>query len=244
MGFIMKHRNSPNLVIMIEDDAVEISGNASKLKRVFIPRDDPKLKRVFDVVFSVLILIMILPLLALISLIIMLTNGGAPIYAHERVGRGGRTFRCFKFRSMVSNGDEVLQNLLDDCPRAAAEWRAQRKLRNDPRILPKIGHFLRETSLDELPQFVNVLMGDMSVVGPRPVVRDELEKYGEHQSAYLAIRPGLTGPWQIGKRSNDSYENRVKLDVNYVYNRTMAVDISIIASTIRMVLRGSNPGAF
>ena len=235
----MKYPNSSNLVIMIEDDAVEISGNASKLKRVFISRDasklnrafisrdDPKLKRVFDVVFSGLILIMILPLLALISLVIMLTNGGAPIYAHERVGRGGRTFRCFKFRSMVSNGDEVLQNLL-----------------NNPRILPKIGHFLRETSLDELPQFVNVLMGDMSVVGPRPVVRDELEKYGENQSAYLAIRPGLTGPWQIGKRSNDSYENRVKLDVDYVYNRTMAVDISIIASTVRMVLRGSNPGAF
>jgi len=206
--------------------------------------DDPRLKRVFDAVFAGLALIFALPLLALIAIVIILVSRGAPIYSHKRVGLDGRTFGCLKFRSMVSNADEALQNLLENNPDAAREWQAQRKLRNDPRILPVIGHFLRQSSLDELPQFVNVLLGDMSVVGPRPVVQDELEKYGSRKSLYLSVRPGLTGPWQIGNRSNETYENRVKLDAFYVANRSMATDLAIILATARMFLRGRNRDAF
>lgn len=206
--------------------------------------DDPHVKRGFDAIFAACVLVLILPLLALIAFAIFVVSGGSPIYSHKRVGLNGRTFGCLKFRSMVSNADEALQNLLEKCPESAREWQAQRKLRNDPRILPIIGHFLRQTSLDELPQFINILRGDMSVVGPRPVVHDELEKYGARQSLYLSVRPGLTGPWQIGNRSNDSYENRVKLDADYVSNRNMAVDLGIILSTARMFMRGRNPDAF
>lgn len=206
--------------------------------------DDRHMKRSFDVVFAALVLIAILPLLAFIALAIVLAGGGAPIYSHKRVGLNGRSFGCLKFRSMVSNADEALQNLLETSPEAAREWQEQRKIRNDPRILPVIGHFLRQTSLDELPQFVNVLIGDMSVVGPRPVVQDELEKYGSRKRLYLSLRPGLTGPWQIGSRSNDSYENRVKLDADYVANRSMTKDLDIILSTTRMFMRGRNPDAF
>lgn len=214
----------------------------SKAHYAFI--DDLRLKCVFDTVFAGCVLILILPLLALIALAIFLVSPGAPIYSHKRVGHNGRTFGCLKFRTMIPNADEALQNLLENCPEAAREWAAQHKLRNDPRILPRIGHFLRQTSLDELPQFVNVLLGDMSVVGPRPVVQDELEKYGLRKSLYLSVRPGLTGPWQIGNRSNDSYENRVNLDADYVSNRSMAIDLGIILSTARMFLRGRNPDAF
>ncbi len=206
--------------------------------------DDLRLKRIFDAVFSGFVLILILPLLALIAFSILLVSRGAPIYSHKRVGLNGRTFGCLKFRTMIPNADEVLQDLLKTSPEAAREWAAQRKLRNDPRILPVIGHFLRQTSLDELPQFVNVLLGNMSVVGPRPVVQDELEKYGPTKCLYLSVRPGLTGPWQIGDRSNDSYENRVNLDADYVANRSMVIDLMIIFSTARMFLSGRNPDAF
>ncbi len=206
--------------------------------------DDPRLKRVFDAFFAGCVLIVILPLLALIALAILLVSRGAPIYSHQRVGLNGRTFGCLKFRTMIPNADEALKDLLENCPAAAREWATHRKLRNDPRILPVIGQFMRQTSLDELPQFFNVLLGDMSVVGPRPVVQDELEKYGSRKSLYLSVRPGLTGPWQIGNRSNESYENRVNLDADYVSNRSMAIDLGIILSTARMFLRGRNPNAF
>ncbi len=206
--------------------------------------DDPRIKRVFDAFFAGCVLIVIFPLLALIALAILLVSRGAPIYSHQRVGLNGRAFGCLKFRTMIPNADEALKDLLERCPAAAREWATHRKLRNDPRILPVIGQFLRQTSLDELPQFFNVLMGDMSVVGPRPVVQDELERYGSRKSLYLSVRPGLTGPWQIGNRSNESYENRVNLDADYVSNRSMAIDLGIILSTARMFLRGRNPNAF
>lgn len=206
--------------------------------------DDSRLKRVFDIFFAGLAVIVTLPLMVLIALAVMAVSGGAPIYAHRRVGLDGRAFGCLKFRSMVRDADTALQELLQNDPEAAREWKAQHKLREDPRILPIIGHFLRRSSLDELPQFFNVLMGDMSIVGPRPVVQDELEKYGTAKNMYLSIRPGLTGPWQVGNRSNDTYENRVKLDVEYIANRSMTVDIGIVASTARMFLRGRSPGAF
>lgn len=200
-------------------------------------------KRLFDILFASAMLTGFLPLFLLIGLTVLVTDGGQPFYGHTRIGRGGRKFKCLKFRSMVKNSDEVLAKLLASDPEAAREWAETRKLRNDPRILPVLGHLLRQSSLDELPQLINVLRGEMSIVGPRPVVEDELEYYGEHSDLYLAVRPGLTGPWQAGDRSNDSYENRVRLDADYVSNWSMALDMRIVAKTAKVFLRGS-PGAY
>ena len=149
-----------------------------------------------------LLLLFLAPLLALVALRIRLADGGGVIFAHTRVGRHGRLFPCYKFRTMVANSAEVLAELLARDPAARAEWARDRKLRRDPRITP-IGRFLRKTSLDELPQLFNVVRGEMSLVGPRPVVPDELELYGEARIYYLQVRPGLTGLWQISGR-NDS----------------------------------------
>ena len=155
-------------------------------------------------------------------------------FAHTRVGRHGRLFRCFKFRTMVPNAAEVLAELLARDPAARAEWARDRKLRNDPRITP-IGRLLRKTSLDELPQLFNVLRGEMSLVGPRPVMPDELERYGEAQDRLSQVRPGLTGLWQISGRNDVDYERRVHLDAWYVRNWTFWYDILILFRTLLVV---------
>ena len=209
-------------------------------------RPDPNstAKRLFDILFSSAMLIAFLPLFLLISLTILITDGGRPFFAHERVGRGGRRFKCLKFGTMVRDADAALDRLLQDSPEAAREWAETRKLRNDPRILPLIGHIMRQTSLDELPQIISVLRGDMSIVGPRPGVVVVLERYGQARGLYLAVRPGLTGPWQAGNRSDDSYENRVRLDAAYVQNWSMGLDIRIVAKTAKIFLSGRSPGAY
>jgi exopolysaccharide production protein ExoY len=211
-----------------------------------VVRSDPNsaVKRFFDILFASAMLVAFLPLFLLIGLTILVTDGGRPFYGHRRVGRNGREFSCLKFRTMVTDSDTVLEKLLQDSPVAAREWAETRKLRNDPRILPVIGHLLRQTSLDELPQIINVLRGDMSIVGPRPVVQDELERYGNARGLYLSVRPGLTGPWQAGNRSDDSYENRVRLDAHYVLNWSMAQDVRIVAKTAKIFLSGRSPGAY
>lgn len=201
-------------------------------------------KRLFDIVFASAMLVTFLPILALITLLIVFTDGRNPFFGHKRIGRGGRQFSCLKFRTMVPNADAALQKLLEESPEAAREWAETRKLRNDPRILPVIGTLLRRTSLDELPQILNVLFGDMSIVGPRPVVADELERYGRSKRIYLSVRPGLTGLWQAGNRSDDSYETRVRKDVWYVRNWSMALDLKIVLKTARVFLGGRAPGAY
>jgi len=172
---------------------------------------------------------------------VLLTTGGPAVYRHRRVGRGGREFDCLKFRSMVVNSDEVLRHLLQSDPEARREWNTSFKLRNDPRIT-RFGAFIRKTSLDELPQFWNVLRGDMSIVGPRPVVRMELDTYyGPYAQAYKNMRPGITGPWQVGGRSDTSYPERVALDTAYVRNWTIGGDLLLILKTVGAVFtrRGS-----
>jgi exopolysaccharide production protein ExoY len=201
------------------------------------------LKRCFDIVAALFMLLCFAPLLATISALIALRNGGSVIYAHERVGRGGRKFRCLKFRTMVVDADQVLARLLSESPQAKLEWEQARKLRDDPRIIPGIGHLLRRSSLDELPQIFNVLSGDMSMVGPRPIVEDELEKYGPWKNHYLAVRPGLTGPWQIGGRSDETYENRVRQDVRYIEHWQFATDLWIFTRTALLVVSGRCRGA-
>jgi exopolysaccharide production protein ExoY len=191
------------------------------------------LKRVFDLLFSAFILLAGAPIFLLIALLIFLTSPGKVIYSHERVGRGGEPFRCYKFRSMYLDADERLAEILKNHPDLRVEWEHTRKLKQDPRITP-LGAFLRKTSLDELPQFWNVLKGDLSIVGPRPVVKKEIEKYfGTKAYHILSIRPGLTGLWQVYGRSDvPSYEIRIQLDEYYVNHRSFLLDLKLIVKTI------------
>lgn len=192
-------------------------------------------KRVLDIGFAFVALIFFLPLFMLIPLLIKTTSPGPVLYGHKRIGRNGQHFQCFKFRTMVTNGDEVLAELLSRSEEAKLEWNASRKLKHDPRVT-WVGHVLRKSSLDELPQFYNIICGDMSVVGPRPVIDDELRLYGEYADHYCSVRPGLTGLWQVSGRSDVSYEHRVRLDHAYVSSRTVIGDIVIIWKTIPAVI--------
>lgn len=192
-------------------------------------------KRATDIVGAALLLIVFAPIMLIIALLVA-RDGGPVLYAHTRVGRGGVPFRCLKFRSMLADADARLSAVLERDPLARAEWERTRKLRNDPRVTP-IGRFLRATSLDELPQLFNVLAGDMSLVGPRPVQQAELAQfYGAAAAHYRAVRPGLTGPWQISGRSDTSYAERVALDVAYVERFSLLADLAILLRTPLAVL--------
>ena len=198
-------------------------------------------KRVFDVIATLLLLGPLVPICLIVSLLIML-DGGPILFAHERVGRGGRVFKCFKFRTMVPDAAEVLDYVLKHQPGARDEWQRTRKLKNDPRTTG-IGSLLRVTSIDELPQLINVLRGDMSLVGPRPVVHQELSEYYKgDNSYYLLVRPGLTGLWQISGRNLTNYEQRVHLDSWYVRNWSLWGDIMILFRTLPVVI--SRRGAY
>jgi undecaprenyl-phosphate galactose phosphotransferase len=192
-------------------------------------------KRCFDLSMSIAILILGFPFLAIIALKVLGT--GRPIfYGHKRVGQDGKIFKCYKFRTMARDADQLLADLLASSAEARAEWACDFKLKNDPRIT-SIGHFLRKTSLDELPQIWNVLVGDMSLVGPRPVVTAELERYGNQVDYYLEARPGITGLWQISGRNDVTYETRVYLDAWYVKNWSLFNDIVILFRTVKVVFR-------
>lgn len=193
------------------------------------------LKRAFDIFGSLAIIILLSPLLLYISRKVK-KDGGPAIYGHERIGKGGVPFKCLKFRSMVINTKEVLTALLESDPESKKEWDETFKLKNDPRIT-KIGGVLRRTSLDELPQLFNVLKGEMSLVGPRPIITAELERYNEEVEYYLLSKPGMTGLWQVSGRSDVDYETRVYLDAWYVKNWSMWNDIAILFKTISVVLR-------
>ncbi|EMF2132604.1 undecaprenyl-phosphate galactose phosphotransferase WbaP [Klebsiella pneumoniae] len=193
------------------------------------------LKRAFDIFGALAIIIVLSPLLLYISRKVK-KDGGPAIYGHERIGKGGVPFKCLKFRSMVINSKEVLTALLESDPESKKEWDETFKLKNDPRIA-KIGGVLRRTSLDELPQLFNVLKGEMSLVGPRPIITAELERYNEEVEYYLLSKPGMTGLWQVSGRSDVDYETRVYLDAWYVKNWSMWNDIAILFKTISVVLR-------
>ncbi|MGF1740557.1 undecaprenyl-phosphate galactose phosphotransferase WbaP [Vibrio profundum] len=193
-------------------------------------------KRCFDVVVSTTLLLILSPVMLYIARKVS-RDGGASTYGHERVGQNGQKFKCLKFRSMISNSQEVLQDLLETDPVARAEWEKDFKLKNDPRITP-IGHFIRKTSLDELPQLWCVLKGEMSLVGPRPVIQKELEQYyGENSDYYLMAKPGMTGLWQVSGRNDVDYDTRVYLDGWYVKNWSMWYDIAMLFKTVGVVLR-------
>ena len=194
------------------------------------------LKRTVDLVFAAALTVMLLPLELMIALLILVTMGRPVLFAHPRVGFQRRLFNCHKFRSMVRDPDTVLERHLAENPEAAREWRETQKLRNDPRIT-FVGRMLRKSSLDELPQLINVLRGEMSCVGPRPVVADELARYGAKTPLYLSVRPGMTGLWQVSGRSSVDYAHRIELDETYVRSWSPWLDLRILASTLFVLLK-------
>ena len=175
------------------------------------------------------------PLLLLVTFLIWRIDGAPILFGHYRVGKNGKLFKCWKFRSMRRDSDEVLAKLLKTDPAAREEWTRDQKLTNDPRITP-IGHFLRKSSLDELPQLLNVIKGEMVLVGPRPVTVGELTRYGNARWHYVSVAPGMTGLWQISGRNNTTYAERVEFDRQYVENRSLVGDFSILIKTVRVVV--------
>src|SRR5437762_5540027 len=193
------------------------------------------LKRTVDIVFALSGIVILAPLLIICFAVTALTSPGPALFRHRRVGFNGKHFDCLKFRTMVTDAPERLRKLLESDPAAAAEWTANRKLRSDPRVTA-IGAILRKSSLDELPQLFNVLKGDMSIVGPRPVTDEELERYSTAIGAYLACRPGITGLWQVSGRSTTTYDKRVACDAFYAKNWSIALDVKILIVTVPSLL--------
>jgi exopolysaccharide production protein ExoY len=197
-------------------------------------------QRVADLFIATLAIVAVGPLMLILAVLVRAWDGGPVFYGHLRVGRMGQLFRCWKFRTMVVNADRILAEYLAENPEARTEWEASHKLRRDPRITA-LGRFLRASSLDELPQLWNVLIGEMSIVGPRPIVLAEIARYKSNFSDYCVCRPGMTGLWQISGRSDVSYDQRIALDMHYSKSRSLVLDIQILVSTIPAVLgrRGS-----
>jgi len=181
------------------------------------------------------ILVLLAPVMGVVAFLIWRRDGAPVLFAHYRVGHDGKLFRCMKFRSMYRDAERMLSDLLERDPAARAEWQREQKLQRDPRITP-IGHFLRRTSLDELPQLFNVLRGEMSLVGPRPITVGELTRYGRVRWQYLSVRPGMTGLWQVSGRNNTSYDERVALDRRYVEERSVWMNLQILLKTVKVVV--------
>ncbi|MFZ9850123.1 MAG: sugar transferase [Vulcanococcus sp.] len=201
------------------------------------------IKRAGDIVFSLLVLALGSPLFLLLALLVKLSSRGSVFYSQRRIGRGYKGFGCLKFRTMRKDADRVLASVLAADPELRAEFERDHKLRNDPRITP-LGKLLRRSSLDELPQFLNVLKGQMSVVGPRPIVWEELPRYGRAMDEVLSVRPGLTGLWQVSGRNNLSYRQRVQMDLEYVRHRSFWLDLRIVLRTVGVVLLPMDRGAY
>lgn len=191
-------------------------------------------KRCFDIAGATFLLALLLPLLGVVALLVSM-DGGPVFFRHKRVGRGGKTFGCLKFRTMIQDAEDTLKDYLALHPEAAEEWEKTRKLSFDPRITT-IGKALRSSSIDELPQLINVIKGDMSLIGPRPITAEELDLYGSKAEYYKAVRPGITGLWQVNGRNDLSYEQRMAMDVEYVKNWSLLLDARILLRTPRVVL--------
>ena len=194
-------------------------------------------KRIFDLICTIGGGILILPIIVIVSLLVAVDNKGNVIFAHRRIGKNGLEFPCYKFQTMIPNAQEKLAEYLDANPEAKKEWEETFKLTNDPRVT-KLGGFLRKTSLDELPQLWNVIKGDMSLVGPRPIVKKEIERYGQYFREYAMVLPGITGMWQASGRSDTTYEERVAMDTWYVRNWSVWLDIMYLAKTFQAVIFG------
>lgn len=193
--------------------------------------------RSLDIALSLTMIVFLLPVMLIITVVISIADPGPSFFAHRRIGRHGTSFNCYKFRTMSVGAEAILNRLLANSPEFRNEWARGQKLAHDPRITP-MGRLLRITSLDELPQLFNVLTGDMSIVGPRPIIEAEVDRYGRYASAYLAVKPGLTGLWQVTRTKETSYRRRVATDVLYARNKSFALDCKILVATIPAVLTG------
>lgn len=228
--------------------AAEISQVISKrLSKSLAPKlifqsNDP-LKRIFDIVFSLSVLILCAPVYLLLAGSIALSSSGAVFFIQKRVGKNRQPFYCIKFRTMIPDADLHLQEMMAQSDALRQEFSANFKLKQDPRIT-RIGKFLRITNLDEFPQFINVLKGEMSVVGPRPLVPEELERYGKDIDRVLTIRPGITGLWQVSGRNDLPYDERIRIDVRYVKDRNFWLDLQIVLKTILLTVMTKNNGAY
>lgn len=200
----------------------------SEKKKIYLT-----IKRIMDVIISLIGIIVVTPIMLIIILLIRIDSPGKAIYKHYRLGKNGKVIGIYKFRTMVINADEVFNSFT---PEQKAEYEKFFKLENDPRIT-KIGNILRKTSLDELPQLFNILKGDMSIIGPRPVVEREIEKFGNQKDKYLSVLPGLTGWWASHGRSATTYDERIKLEMYYINNLSFKIDLLCFFKTIEVVLK-------
>lgn len=214
-----------------------------RISRSLQSLDGELFKRLFDILFSLSVLILFAPVYLLLAFSIALSSSGPIFYVQERVGKNRKRFYCLKFRTMVENADDILLEIMENSPHLRQEFEDNFKLKQDPRIT-WIGRFLRMTSLDEFPQFWNVLKGDMSVVGPRPLVEEELPRYGRHINKILTIRPGITGLWQVSGRNDIPYPRRVQIDLYYANDKNLWMDMWIIFKTIGVVIFPKNNGAY
>lgn len=194
------------------------------------------IKTILDFILAFLGIIILSPIYLYIAYKIKKEDGGKIIYAYDCIGKHGKIFKCYKFRSMIENSQEVLKKYLEDDIRARSEWETFYKLKNDPRIT-KIGAKLRKSSMDELPQLFNVLKGDMSLVGPRQIVKDEIMKFGKYIDLYYSVKPGITGYWQVCGRSEVDYKTRVEMTVWYINNWSLWLDVKILIKTVSVVLK-------
>ena len=220
------------------DSNLDLSSNTLIAPRILDRNLIPKSRvaRVMDLSLILLAAPYIILTFVIIMILIKLDSRGPIFYRQARIGRFGRKFHVYKFRTMVQNADQILQIYLEKSPELKAEWLATHKLKQDPRVT-RIGSILRKLSLDELPQLWNIIIGDMSLVGPRPIVDAEVEKYGKCFDLYIKVRPGLTGLWQVSGRNDTTYERRVELDEYYVLNRSMRLDLEILWKTVFVVLK-------
>jgi len=222
-------------------DQCPLDVNSKDLRALLdIQNSSPKWlgKRVFDIIFSIFALVVALPVGLIVALIIKIKSPEGPIFfTQERLGHRGKKFRVFKFRTMVPNAEEILEKMLRENKKIRQEYFKYRKLKNDPRIIPVIGNFLRKTSLDELPQFLNVLLGDMSVVGPRPYIQEEFYRHSHlHVDLITSVKPGITGYWQTSGRNLNTFDERVNCDIEYISKQNLKLDIKIILQTVSAMI--------
>ena len=204
----------------------KIAKGASKINYISV-------KRIIDVIISTIGLIVLSPIFLILAIIIKLDSKGPVFFAHTRYGKDGKKFKMYKFRTMYENAQDMIN---DFTPEQMKEWKENFKLQDDPRIT-KVGKFLRKTSLDELPQIVNIIKGDLSIIGPRPVIEEELEKYGDNKDKFLSVSPGLTGYWQANGRSSTTYEQRMEMELYYIDNISPKLDVKIFFKTIESVIK-------
>ncbi len=216
-------------------NSINHKGMALYVKNKLLHKTERNIKMLFDKVLSFILFFLFLPILLPLYAVTYISSGGHPLYKQRRIGKDGKTFNIYKFRTMKIDADAILEEILENDPALKAQWQREFKLKDDPRIT-KVGKFLRRTSLDELPQIYNVFQGKMSLVGPRPIIKDEIANYGEYFDYFTAVKPGITGLWQVSGRNDISYEERVRLDVWYVRNWSMELDVMILVKTAAIVL--------